>query len=284
MNSCPLCGRPETPLYFIRKDMRVHRCPACSMMFQSEDSQAAKNRELIDGIYEEYLRDGASHKLLNARRVARMEELTGGLAGKKVLEIGTGPGVLAQFLLQAGAEYRGLEPSPLCFSHMEKHLPALKGLVENSYYAPGMFPPESFDILVMTDTLEHIAGPLTFLRGVLPAVKAGGLVYLEVPSETFIRPKGLLRSAFGLYNGYPTNPEHANLFTKRTLNRFINEAGLEPGYMSQMSVWGDLDRVTIALNGRVPAWVWAACMFFRFTKLDILLEQGVLTACARKTK
>ncbi len=282
MNDCPLCGRRDVPLCFVRKDMRVLKCPACSMMFQSADSPALKNTALINGIYEEYLRDEASHKLLNERRIARMAELSGGLSGLHILEIGTGPGVLARGLVRAGAAYSGVEPSKLCFSHMEAHYPELKGLVSNSYFRPDMFQPESFDVLVMTDTLEHIAGPLEFLRSALPAVKKGGLVYLEVPSETFIRPKGLLRSAFGLYNGYPTNPEHANMFTKRTLFLLLKNAGLEAEYMSQMSVWGDYDRVKIALNGRVPLWVWAACMFFKYSKLDILLEQGVLTACARK--
>jgi len=282
MNECPVCGRPDARLYFVRKDMRVMRCPGCSMMFQSDDSQAVKNTALINSIYGEYLKDGASHNLLNERRLARMRKLSGGLSGRKILEIGTGPGVLAAGLVRAGAEYHGVEPSALCFSHMEDRHPELKGLVSNTHYRPDMFPPESFDMLVMTDTLEHIAGPLEFLKSVLPAVKSGGLVYLEVPSETFIRPKGLLRSAFGLYNGYPTNPEHANMFTKRTLALLLNRAGLEAGYMSQMSVWGDYDRVKIALNGRVPLWVWAACMFFRYSKLDILLEQGVLTVCARK--
>lgn len=279
---CPLCGSDKTPVCFARLDMKVRRCSACGMMFQGPDSAARANRELIEGIYREYVGHQEQHLRLNRARAARLAGLFGRpLRGMRILEIGAGNGTLGSLLAEAGADYTGLEPLALCREAAVRLFPALASRLVPSKFSPGMFPAASFDAVIATDTLEHMDEPLACAAGLPALLRPGGKVYLEVPNEALLGFKGRLRVALGMYGGgYPTNPEHASLFTRRSLELFLRKAGLRPLTIFQDSVWGNPSRIKIAFNGEPPLPILAASWFFYFTKLDLLLQQGVLTALA----
>lgn len=280
--NCPLCGSDGTSPCFSRLDMVVRRCGSCGMMFQGPDSAARRNRALIDEIYREYIGHPEQHLRLNSARLPRLLEFFGGsLKGLRVLEIGAGNGTLGSLLSDAGADYTGLEPLELCREAALGLFPRLAGRLVPEAFAPGLFPAASFDAIISTDTFEHMDEPLTCAAALPALLKPGGKVYLEVPNEALLGLKGRLRVALGMYGkGYPTNPEHASLFTKRSLETFLRSAGLRPVNIFQDSVWGNPARIKLAFNGSPPLPVLAASWFFYATKLDLLLGQGVLAALA----
>jgi len=278
--ACPLCGTPGAGIHCTRLDMIVRKCRACGMMFQGPDSPARRNRELIEGIYAQYVGHTPQHLQLNRSRFLRMEELLGcRLSGLKVLEVGAGNGALGHMLSMAGAHYTGLEPMELCRSAAVKLFPDLTGRLVPEKLRAGLFPEKSFDVVVATDTLEHLHDPLEAAKTIGLLLKPGGKAYIEVPNESLFFLKGFVRVALKMYGGgYPTNPDHASLFTISTFRLLLGKAGLREDKLVMDSVLGDPSRIKIAFNGRPPFPVLAASWFFKCTRVDKLLEQGVLAA------
>lgn len=282
--ACPVCKSPETGLHHSSGSMLVRRCPGCSMMFQPPDSPALGNAGLINRLYEEFLSDPAAHVALNEDRLERLRGLLGRpLKGLRVLEIGSGSGALGDLLVKEGALYAGLEPTAACYSVLAERYPALKELVKRTDFGRAGFKKDSFDLIVLNDTLEHIPGPVEFLAGLKPYLAKGGRLHIEAPSEAFIPFKAALRGLFGLYGGCPTNPEHISLFTKRSLALAIAAAGFAAGPLFQATIWGDPAMLRIALRGRLAVLAGPASLFFRVTGLDLLLQQGLLVAQAYRS-
>lgn len=278
--ACPLCGNPCADIHCSRLDMIVRKCRACGMMFQGPDSPARRNRELIEEIYAQYVGHAPQHLLINRVRVLRMEELLGRrFKGLKVLEVGAGNGALGHMLAMAGAHYTGLEPMELCRSAAVKLFPALAGRLVPEKLRAGLFPERSFDVIVATDTLEHLDDPLEAAKTMALLLKAGGKAYFEVPNESLLGLKGFVRVALKMYGGgYPTNPDHASLFTLATFRLLLRKAGFREEKLIRDSVLGNPARIKIAFNGRPPFPLLAASWFFKWTRADMLLEQGVLAA------
>lgn len=278
--ACPLCGDPGACIHCSRLDMIVRKCRACGMMFQGPDSPAHHNRELIEAIYAQYVGHTLQHLQLNRSRFLRMEELLGcRFSGLKVLEVGAGNGVLGHMLAMAGAHYTGLEPMELCRTAALKQFPELAGRLVPEKLRAGSFPERSFDVVVATDTLEHLDDPLEAAKTIGLLLKPGGKAYFEVPNESLLGLKGFVRAALKMYGGgYPTNPDHASLFTIATFRFLLEKAGLREEKLIRDSVLGNPARIKIAFNGRPPFPVLAASWFFKCTRVDMLLEQGVLAA------
>ncbi len=278
--ACPLCGNTCAPIHCSHLDMIVRKCRACGMMFQGSDSLARRNRELIEKIYAQYVGHTQQHLRLNRARVLRMETMLGcRFHGLKVLEVGAGNGVLGHMLSMSGAHYTGLEPLALCRSAAVKQFPELTGRLVPEKLCAGLFPERSFDLVVATDTLEHMDDPLEAAKTMARLLRTGGKAYFEVPNESLFRLKGGVRVALKMYGGgYPTNPDHASMFTLATFRLLLEKAGLREEKLVRDTVLGNPARIKIAFNGSPPFPLLAASWFFKFTKLHLLLEQGVLAA------
>jgi 2-polyprenyl-3-methyl-5-hydroxy-6-metoxy-1,4-benzoquinol methylase len=249
------------------------------MMFQDPRKPPFNNSALIEKIYAEYILEFNSHLGLNAARLRRIKTLIDKpLSGLKVLEIGVGTGILADLLTEGGTLYQGLEPSLACYKNTIAKFPALKNSVLNKFYEDGDFRHHYFDLIIIVDTLEHIPYPVDFLIKIKGCLIRGGSLYLEVPNESFLKYKACLRRKFKMYYGYPTNPEHASLFTPKTLRKALAAAGFKVDVFSQATIWGDPQRMNIALNSDKRPWLKSASAFFRFTKIDLVLQQGVMVA------
>lgn len=278
--ACPLCRNPGAPIHCSHLDMIVRKCRACGMMFQGPDSPAHHNRELIEKIYKQYIGHIPQHLRLNSSRVLRMEALLGcRFRGLKVLEVGAGNGALGHMLSMAGADYTGLEHMELCRRAALKQFPELTGRLIPEKLRAGLFTKRSFDLVVATDTLEHMDDPLQAAKTMALLLRTGGKAYFEVPNEALFRLKGFVRVALKMYGGgYPTNPDHASLFTIATFRLLLEKTGLREEKLVRDSVLGNPTRIKIAFNGRPPFPLLAASWFFKLTKLHLLLEQGVLAA------
>lgn len=282
--ACPLCRKTGAPILCSRLDMVVRKCRACGLMFQGPDSPARYNRELIEKIYAQYLGHIQQHLRLNRARVLRMEALLGRpFRGLKVLEVGAGHGALGHMLTMAGACYTGLEPMELCRRAALEQFHELTGRIIPEKLRAGLFPERSFDVVVATDTLEHMDDPVEAAKTMALLLSPGGRAYFEVPNESLFGLKGFARVALGMYGGgYPTNPDHASLFTLATFRLLLEKAGLREEKLVKDSVLGNPARIKIAFNGRPPFPLLAASWFFKYTLVDKLLEQGVLAAAVSR--
>ena len=205
-----------------------------------------------------------------------------GLSGLKILEVGSGMGILADILKNKGADYNGIEPSSHIYEMAIKRHPQLKGDIKNTGVMNLEFRSDYFDVILMVDTFEHLPDPLNYLRILKKFLKKSGILYIEVPNEGLLKIKGWLRIKLNLYGGYPTYPSHTSLFTKKTLSKMIKSAGYELSVVSQAAIFGNKARLRLALGRNLPYWMHLACILFNITKLDLLLGQGNLVAVAAR--
>lgn len=70
-----------------------------------------------------------------------------------------------------------------------------------------------FDLISLSHVVEHFADVKTQLREIAEALRAGGLLFVEVPNQGAV-PEGDLES-------------HLHFFSRRSLSRLLSLAGLE---------------------------------------------------------
>lgn len=130
---------------------------------------------------------------LNPCRFGYFEEvftqrLGGTLAGKRVLDIGCGGGILSEELARAGCEVTGLDPSEESLVAAREHA-AQSGLKID--YVHGFaeqlpFPDQAFDIVCCCDVLEHVQDLGQVIAETNRVLKPGGAYFFDTVNRTFI--------------------------------------------------------------------------------------------------
>lgn len=82
---------------------------------------------------------------------------------------------------------------------------------------------EQLDVVTCFNVLEHVVDPVGFLREAGDRVKKGGLLVVSTPNPTSLkaRVKGLRKW------GMISPPHHINIFTRKSLDLAVNDAGFE---------------------------------------------------------
>ena len=107
------------------------------------------------------------------------------LPGGRVLDVGCGTGFLLEQLAKRGFSGVGIDLSPESIAHTQQRLKALgvddrlRAEVGSAYE-----PPEGpFDLITLTDVLEHLEDPRACLAAVRPQLAEGGLLVINTPNR-----------------------------------------------------------------------------------------------------
>ena len=105
------------------------------------------------------------------------------LAGKRVLDIGCGGGILADAMARKGAEVLGIDLAGKALKVAQLH--ALEAQTQGVSYrevsaeALAAEQPESFDVVTCMEMLEHVPDPSSVVRACATLVKPGGHVFFS---------------------------------------------------------------------------------------------------------
>ena len=104
------------------------------------------------------------------------------LAGKKVLDVGCGGGILSEAMAQRGADVTGIDMGEAPLNIAKLH--ALESGVTVKYQqipveqlADEM--PAAFDIVTCLEMLEHVPDPASIIQACYKLVKPGGMVFFS---------------------------------------------------------------------------------------------------------
>ena len=116
---------------------------------------------------------------INPLRLGHIERLAGGLAGKHVLDVGCGGGILAEAMAARGAHVTGIDlaekPLKVAMLHrMEVGSATDYQLVSAEDLARAR--PASFDVVTCMEMVEHVPEPASTVRACAELAKPGGLV------------------------------------------------------------------------------------------------------------
>lgn len=144
----------------------------------------------------------------------------------KLLEVGCGRGntALAARNQEKCGWCAGIELCPGPAAVAAKHLDEV--LVGDIEQMPLPFPPAHFDVLLMSEVLEHLRDPWTVLRRLHKLLKPGALVLAGSPNvshHSVIRM--LLRGRWDLTSSGVMDRTHLRWFTPATYRALFEECG-----------------------------------------------------------
>ncbi|QGY04989.1 class I SAM-dependent methyltransferase [Methylobacterium mesophilicum SR1.6/6] len=101
------------------------------------------------------------------------------LAGKRILDIGCGPGTLARRLVDGGAAVTGIDPGTAALASARAAVPEARFEAAGGEALP--FPDASFDGAVMLNALHHVPDPAAALGEAARVLAAGGSIVVVEP-------------------------------------------------------------------------------------------------------
>ena len=161
------------------------------------------------------------------------------LAGKQVLDIGCGGGILAEAMAREGAMATGIDLSEKVLRVAELH--GLESGVTVRYEqiaAEDMAQrePASFDMVTCMEMLEHVPDPAAIVAACAALVKPGGRVFLSTLNRN---PKSFLFAIVGAEYLLRMLPKGTHDWTKfitpADLSRFARAAGLSVDAMAGLA-------------------------------------------------
>lgn len=168
---------------------------------------------------------------INPLRLAWIEQLAGGLAGKQVLDVGCGGGILADAMARKGAEVLGIDLATKALRVAQLH--ALEAQTTGVTYrevaaeALAAESPERFDVVTCMEMLEHVPDPASVVAACSALVKPGGWVFFSTLNRN---PKAFLFAIVGaeyVLNLLPRGThEYAKFIRPSELAAYCRRAGL----------------------------------------------------------
>jgi 2-polyprenyl-3-methyl-5-hydroxy-6-metoxy-1,4-benzoquinol methylase len=143
-----------------------------------------------------------------------------GIAGGRVLDVGSGYGFMLQALEKAGYEASGIEVSPHAVEQARRRSGAQ--IFEQGAEEPFPFPDGHFDAVTLLDVIEHLPRYSATLASCRRCLRPGGKLFvITLNAHSLARP--LLGRRWAWYQ----DPTHVHMFTARMLRQGLEEAGLE---------------------------------------------------------
>lgn len=243
--ACPTCeaDRP-TPVCQRPDRLIVHRCLICGMVYLPE----IPDSDEIATFYKTYshFKDIAPAPASWWRKLLPFQmpnpyidilELSGGLDGKEVCEVGCAFG---QFLVRArkrGANVSGVELDAAALPHLRSlGIPATKEFDRR----------QRFDVICAFQLIEHLARPQDFVTEASQLLSPDGRLLLALPNG------GELEKVGPNWVGFRVDLEHLNYFSVASLSRLLGNHGLYPEQFWEY-LQPNLVRPGIALRG-IGSW------------------------------
>jgi len=176
---------------------------------------------------------------INPLRLGWIEQAAGGLAGKEVLDVGCGGGILAESMAARGAAVTGIDLAEKPLKVAKLHL--LESGIKVDYRCVAVETlaaerPGSFDVVTCMEMLEHVPSPGSVVRACARLVKPGGAVVFATINRN---PKSFLFAVVGaeyVLNLLPRGThEYARFIRPSELARMAREAGLAVSGFTGMS-------------------------------------------------
>ena len=153
------------------------------------------------------------------------------LAGKNVVDIGCGGGILAESMAKKGAKVTGIDLSEKALKVADLH--SLESGVQVRYELISAEQlaarePGSFDVVTCMEMLEHVPDPAAVVQACATLVKPGGHVFFSTINRN---PKAYLFAVIGAEYVLRMLPkgthDYAKFITPAELSQYVRSAGMQ---------------------------------------------------------
>jgi len=178
---CPLCGASAFNPRWKKGKYAIGECGQCHLIYTYPLPAAEELEELYGKKYfEPYIVSADKYRMVFKKRIKWLElhRLNG-----KLLDIGCETGIFLEQMKNRGWDVGGVEFSKIACDYARKRVGAVvfQGQLEDSHYND-----DTFDVVTLWHTLEHLSNPLETLLEVRRILKPDGLLVIETPNIHFI--------------------------------------------------------------------------------------------------
>ncbi len=170
---------------------------------------------------------------INPLRLGWIEQCTGPLAGRRIVDVGCGGGILSEAMAQRGADVLGIDLAERSLKVAQLH--ALEsgqaGVAYRMVSAESLAAeqPGQFDVVTCMEMVEHVPDPAAIIDACARLVKPGGWVFLSTLNRNL---KSFLFAIVGAEYVLKLLPagthEYARFIRPSELMRDCRNAGLTP--------------------------------------------------------
>ncbi len=254
---CPFCGAVHAPALVRPDGLPVAFCAGCQLWYVSDLPPSEEIERLYQGYWfslrPKDLSASYAHQLLSFPdlleddiRLNRLCAVSGGLRGKRLLEIGCGCGEFLVAARHRGAEVFGNDISDEACSFLTEHLsiPVFHGQLDNSTFRKKF---GSMDLVVMSDLIEHPVDPLATFASALNVLKPGGLLLILTPNGG---------NGSDQWTGFRVDLEHLQYLSSSTIAMLAGPYDCRIEHLESFG-YPDLERIDRLPAGpasRCPSW------------------------------
>lgn len=238
LHLCPVCGATASVVRH-SDPLPVREC-ACGLAFL----WPRPTEEMLTAFYsEEYYRswgvagenDELPRRMKHLTFASRLHSIEAFISSPgKVLDVGCATGYFLEVAQSLGWEVAGVELSAysagLAGSKFGKRI--FNGTLEQAVYPDG-----TFDLVTLSDLIEHVPQPVAFLREVRRILKPGGLVMIVTPDLHSLSE----RVMHGKWSHY--KQEHIYYFSPPTIKSSLEKSGLVPVMIKSAPKYLNLDYI-----------------------------------------
>lgn len=221
-NNCIVCNSEKTEIFLHHESFNILKCLGCGLYYQDTQNKFATLKMIYDNIYEESPKSFANSKYYEKRSKVQYDDVME-FSKKKgsMLEVGCSYGSLMEFFIKNGWQAKGIDISENAIRYTKsKRLDCFNVTPEE------FKPKEKFDVIILSNVLEHLENPLNSLNIIKNWLSETGFIYIRVPNvESKILPSQR-QSFLGDLKPF----EHFFYFNQKNLKLLFKKAGLH-GYM-----------------------------------------------------
>ena len=273
LSHCKLCNDASISFLFDKQGVSYFQCSSCKFIFSDSGNPNLTNRlKDFEPAYIDYLKEKSidnNNHLFILNKLSKQQDLT----GKTFLDIGCGSGKFVKFLQSKGFDAYGIEPSHALFESFLQQDPSFfKGdVLDFSLSNPG----RKFDVIIVSDVLEHVEDPARFFEKINQLLSPGGLLFISTPDTN-----SFLAKAFGkrwhYYNKY-----HLSIFSRSNIFQLAKRSKLSVISSGTVTRYHSLYYITrYALNFILHRDMKVPNILSRFA-LPVNLLDNVYVVCRR---
>lgn len=144
-------------------------------------------------------------------------------ANKKLLEIGSGPGLFLKYAKSKAWKVTGIEPSKQAAEFSKKNnIP----IIQKFYEEVSIKDLGQFDTVCMFEFLEHTPDPKYVIKLAYSLLRKDGIICIGVPND-YNPLQEIARKHLKLKPYWLAPPHHINYFTIDSLSRLLQKNGFE---------------------------------------------------------
>lgn len=227
---CAVCGCSQ----FREKYGPIRQCRACGLGMVVPLLPFRGEHETEDYFLQEYLpamlvNRGAStaERLAHLQWIAKYFDVP---ASPKLLDVGCALGFMLEAATKLGWKAEGVETSEFAARYAQRQTgcKVYAGTLERAALLSS-----SFDIVTLTDVIEHVPAPARLIQEIFRVLRPGGVFYIVTPNFSSLFVKFLGLRAYGIWPD-----QHVVYFSPRSLHLLLQQNGFSRIRVTTKDIYG----------------------------------------------